>query len=186
MEPSESEAELWDRARDGDPFAFGALFDAHYQRLFISALRSARSAVDAEDLVAITFLEFWRKRDSVRVVNGSVLPWLLATELNVGRNARRAQTRYRLFLARLPRPTDAGDPLEDLQRFEGDRRAAELLQTLPKKDAQILALTALDGLTTVAAAAALGISPQTARARLARARQRARLALSPNLEGGLS
>jgi RNA polymerase sigma-70 factor (ECF subfamily) len=47
---------------------------------------------DAEDLTAVTFLELWRRRTKVRFVEGSALPWLLVTALNVSRNAQRSGT----------------------------------------------------------------------------------------------
>ena len=63
---------------------------------------------DAEDVAASAFLELFRRRDDVRVVNGSVLPWLLVTASNLARNSARARRRYQEFLARLPHTRRAG------------------------------------------------------------------------------
>jgi len=87
------EAVLWSRARSGDGRAFAAVFDAHRDRTFRHVLRLVASAHDAEDVVAGTFFELWRRRDTVPVVDGSVLPWLLVTAGNLARNAGRGLRR---------------------------------------------------------------------------------------------
>lgn len=74
----DAEPELWSRVRTGDPAAFGELFDAFRDRVYWHALRHTRVASDAEDVTALVFLEAWRKRPQVRIVDGSQLPWLLA------------------------------------------------------------------------------------------------------------
>ena len=179
-----SELQLWERSKGGDGDAFGAIFDLHQRRLHLAALRLSETATDAEDLVAATFLELWRRRDSVRVVAGSVLPWMLVTLNNLGRNATRSMRRHRRFLSTLPQPVTEDVALGRVEELEAERRAMSLLRSLPPTDAAILALTAFEGLTAADTAAALGISAQTARARLSRARRRARIDLSP--EGSTS
>jgi len=179
-----SEVQLWQQSTRGDGHAFGAIFDLHHRRLHRAALRVADTATDAEDLVAATFLELWRRRDAVRVVEGSVLPWMLVTLNNLGRNANRATRRYRRFLSTLPHPTAENVSLDRVEELHSQRDAMRLLRSLPPEDAAILALTAFEGLSVTDAAEALGISAQTARARLSRARRRARLHLAP--EGSAS
>lgn len=78
------------------------LFDRHRDRVFGHACRLVESRYDAEDVTASAFLELWRRRGDVRLVEGSVLPWLLVTTGNVARNSRRGTRRYRQFLSRLP------------------------------------------------------------------------------------
>ncbi|WP_396133584.1 RNA polymerase sigma factor [Arthrobacter sp. 1088] len=45
---------------------------------------------DAEDATAAAFLELWRRREGVRLVDGSILPWLLVTTTNTARNLQRS------------------------------------------------------------------------------------------------
>lgn len=97
------EAVTWERAAAGDGEAFGRLFDAHSGRVYRHALRLTSAVHDAEDVVAATFLELWRRRKDVRVVDGSVLAWLLVTAGNHALNQGRGLRRYRAFLDRLPR-----------------------------------------------------------------------------------
>ncbi len=179
-----SELQLWQQSRRGDGRAFGAIFDLHQRRLYLAALRVSETATDAEDLVAATFLELWKRRHAVRVVEGSVLPWMLVTLNNLGRNAARATRRHRRFLSTLPEPATADVALDRVEELHAQRDAMRLLRSLPSTDAAILALTAFEGLSAGEAAAALGISAQTARARPSRARRRAQLHLAP--EGSTS
>lgn len=83
------EAATWRKAVAGDGDAFGLLFDAHQHRVYRHALRMLRDRHDAEDVLAATFLELWRRRDAVRPVDGSVLPWLLVTAGNLSLNQAR-------------------------------------------------------------------------------------------------
>ena len=172
-----SEAELWELSRTGNGSAFGALFDLHQPRVFRAALRLSETTSDAEDLVASSFLELWRKRDRVRLVDESVLPWLLVTVNNLGRNAQRARMRHRRFLATLPPPSDEDVALDRVEELHAERDAMRFLRSLPPTDAAILVLTAFEGLSLRESAAALGISAESARARLSRARRRTRALL---------
>ncbi len=63
-----------------------ALFDRHEVRLFRHACRLLTAREDAKDAVTIAFFELWRKRSSVRLVDGSPLPWLLNTVSHSARN----------------------------------------------------------------------------------------------------
>lgn len=164
----ESEATDWDRALAGDGEAFGRIFDRHRDRVLRHGRRLAPTFADADDLVAITFLEAWRRRTAVRVVDGSVLPWLLVTATNVARNLRRSAARYSALLDRLPPGEHAGDPA-DLAA----RGVVEQLSELPLADRQVLVLCVLEGYSERDAAAALGVAPGTVKSRLSRARRRA-------------
>ena len=169
-----SDAVDWERAVRGDGEAFGRIFDRHRARVLRHGLRLAPTTADADDLVAITFLEAWRRRDAVRIVEGSVLPWLLVTATNVGRNLRRSATRYAALLERLPPGEHAADPADQLGRGVGAQ-----LARLPLADRQVLVLCVLEGYSERDAAAALGVAPGTVKSRLSRARRRAAAVLSP-------
>ena len=158
---------------DGDSFV--AIFDQHRNRVYRHALRLTANVQDAEDVTAGAFLELWRRRKSVRAVDGSVLPWLLVTT-NLARNLTRGLRRYRTLIAALPR-SEVGQSAEDvaLERIE-ELRAAErvrdALSGLSPSDAALITLTVLEHYSPAQAAAALGISDGAARTRLHRARSR--------------
>lgn len=126
------------------------------------------SGDDVDDLVALTFLEAWRLRARVRVVEGSVLPWLLVTATNVARNQRRAARRHRALLERLPAGETAPDPATLLDETD----VAAHFDRLPLADRQVLALCVVEGFSEKEAASALGVAPGTVKSRLARARRR--------------
>lgn len=76
---AEADAEDWAMVLGGDGDAFGRIFDRRKQQVRRQAGRLLDRQADVEDAVAIVFLEAWRRRTSVRIVDGSLLPWLLVT-----------------------------------------------------------------------------------------------------------
>ena len=187
MVESDNEQAIWSVACAGDGEAFATLFDRHGDRIYRHARRLTASAVDAEDVVAATFFELWRRRRSVRIVEGSVLPWLLVTATNVSRNLSRGLRRYRAMLASLPRSSDS--PGADEVASERDHQEEALvlvrqaLRALKPKDAALVALTTFEDLTPAEAAQALEISPGSARTRLHRARAQMAKELGSTPEG---
>lgn len=185
--PQHDEASEWAAAARGDADALGAVFDRHSSRVYRHALSMLRHPQDAEDATAVAFLELWRRRVHVRVVNGSVLPWLLATVSFASRNVARSARRYRSVIDALPRgdyaesaEASASRDLHDLDQHI-DPALADAIRELPKATAALLALTAFEGLTTADAAAAVGVSPAAARKRLSRARSSLRAVLAQPL-----
>lgn len=171
----QSDEAEWTRACAADDRAFGELFERHHGRVFRHALRLVVLPAEADEVMASAFLELWRKRSDVRLVDGSVLPWLLATTTHLSRNRVRGAIRYQRLLARLPRDeaVDAGvSALESLERLELRKRIGAALRRMSATDAALMTLTVVDGLTTAEAAAAVGLAPGAARMRLSRARGR--------------
>ncbi|WP_223690463.1 RNA polymerase sigma factor [Leifsonia poae] len=171
----DDEAELWQRARQEDGTAFAALFDRHHARVYRRALALLGDVHDADDTAAAAFFELWRKRRSVPLVSGSVLPWLLVTTVNLSRNTRRSSARYRALLRDLPHPAPVAGP--DAELSETSRRLAEALLRLAPVDAALIVLTTLEDLPVMAAAESVGLTAPNARVRLHRARARLRVEL---------
>ena len=173
---SGGDATDWAAACAGDGEAFGRMFDEHRDRVFRHALRLVDTVADAEDVTAAAFLELWRRRADVRLVDGSVLPWLLVTTSNVARNLRRSTLRYRRVLERLPRTEHGLDPADYVDVIPPDLAAA--LRHLPARDLQLVTLVIVEDVSIADAATVLGISPGAAKVRLHRARQRLRTHLT--------
>lgn len=173
------ELQLWARARRDDGDAFGRLFDLHRVRVYRRALGLVADRHDAEDVTATAFFELWRKRRSVMPVNGSVLPWLLVTVVNVSRNLRRSASRYEKFLRAAPRQLTADEP--NTETVETRERLAVALKELAPIDGALLVLVVLEDLPVAEAAEAVGLKPAAARVRLHRARARLRESL-PDLD----
>ena len=178
MEASDwvSDEVLWERSVAGDGEAFGGLFDRHRDRLFRHACHLNGTWSTAEDAVAATFLELWRRRADVRLVNSSVLPWLLVTATNLGRNAARGTRRYRDFLNRLPREQHSPDvaDIAESGALGVDPRLRAALHTLRHTDLELFALVVLEDYSLTDAAQVLGLSQSAAKARLHRTRSRLR------------
>jgi RNA polymerase sigma factor (sigma-70 family) len=171
-----SDEVLWRRSVAGDGEAFGVLFDRHRDRLFRHACHLNGTWSTAEDVVAAAFLELWRRRADVRLVNGSVLPWLLVTATNLNRNVARGTRRYRDFLNRLPREQHSPDVADIAESgpLGVDPRLRAALHTLRRTDVQLFALVVLEDYSLTDAAQLFGLSQSAAKARLHRARSRLR------------
>jgi RNA polymerase sigma factor (sigma-70 family) len=174
----DDETTLWSAALSHDEQAFGELFDRHRDRVFRHAQRLVEYRSEAEDITGSAFFELWRRRNAVRVVDGSVLPWLLVTTTNLARNASRSTRRYRAMLAQFPRGEVGADPAvlagERVQRDADADRLHRAIATLSADDTALLILTAVEGWTTARAADAIGIRPDAARTRLTRIRRKVR------------
>lgn len=177
---------VWERARDGDSGAFTTIYDRHYGRVFRHAMRLMPTLHDTEDVAALVFLEAWRRRSVVRVVDGSVLPWLLVTTNYVAANARRAARRHRIAMAKLPAQESVDDRTDEiLERIDNTGRESRLkagFARLSKNDRDVLTLCVVQELPMADAALVLGIPPGTVKSRLSRAKQR----LAAHTEGSLA
>ncbi|WP_082484900.1 RNA polymerase sigma factor [Microbacterium sp. Leaf151] len=161
----ETDADLWREAVAGDGAAYGALFDRHQGRVFRHAYRLLQHVPDAEDATAAAFLELWRRRGAVRLVDGSVRPWLLLTATNCARNLTRSRRRYQAVLDALPRESTVDPPPDPL-----DAALVAAIARLRPRDARLLALVALGDLEIGEAALVVGLTPGAARTRLHRIR----------------
>lgn len=164
---------LWRRVVAGDGESFGVIFDRHRSRIRRHAHGLVPGPEDAEDVVAIVFLEAWRRRARVRFVDGSVLPWLLRTATNIAHNHTRSARRYARALARLP----AADHFPDHADTLDDGAALAATRQLPLAYQEVIILCVIEGLNPGEAAHVLGVADGTVRSRLSRAKAQLREAL---------
>jgi RNA polymerase sigma factor (sigma-70 family) len=178
---------LWGQvASEDDQAAFSLLFDRHSGSVYGYALRRSGNWSTAEDVVALTFLEAWRRRGDVRLVGASARPWLFGVATNVLRNLARSHRRYRAALSRLEAGRNSsrfGDE-EVVARVDAERFAGALADAvggLPRGQRDVVWLCMVEGMTYAEAAEALGTKVGTVRSRLSRARHelRAHPALEP-------
>lgn len=173
MEPS-----LRSRIRDGDPDAFGVLFDDYARAVHRLAYRLTGDRHEAEEIVSLTFLEAWRLRGGVEPEGESLRPWLLGIAVNVVRNFSRASRRQRAAMARLSAPEAVPDFADELAgRIDDAARLAAVRAAfgqLRPAEQDVVALCVWSELDYAAAAQALGIPVGTVRSRLSRARRRLR------------
>ncbi|KJL30065.1 RNA polymerase sigma factor [Microbacterium oxydans] len=177
-QPASSDGELLFRLSRGDEPAYRLLHDRHQASVYRVALVLMRTTWDAEEVAATAFFELWRKRDSVRLVDDSVLPWLLATTSYAAKNKLRSSRRYHRLLSRIPHDGDVPDHADEVARamdtlkISADVRAA--LMQLHPKEASVVILCVVHELPMHEAAVALGIPEGTVKSRLSRVKARLR------------
>lgn len=176
---SATDAQVWRVATSEDPEAFGLIFDRHADAVHRYCARRSGSADAADDVVAIVFLEAWRKRGEVVLRHESALPWLLGVARHTLSHRARSRLRHQRAVDRLPR-TWAPDHADGVVAQLDDRRrlgeVERAFATLGSADQDVIALCVWQGLEYAEAALSLGVPVGTVRSRLSRAR--ARLAAS--------
>ncbi|KRC61928.1 hypothetical protein ASE14_14210 [Agromyces sp. Root81] len=181
MNDEVQDAVLWLEATSGTDASFAVIFDRYRRLVFKRAYDRVRDVTDAEDVVAIVFMEAWRKRDSVRFIDGSLRPWLLVVTLNVCLNRDRANRRYRRLLTKLPPPEHEPDLSErTLAQIEAGE-AFQALRTAMKRysssDQRVVELCLIDDVPVSAAAIVLDMPVGTVKAKLSRARKKLQVEL---------
>jgi RNA polymerase sigma-70 factor (ECF subfamily) len=181
MDESPSDAALWLEAVSGTESSFGVVYDRYRRLVFRKAYARVRDVHDAEDVVAMVFLEAWRKRSDVRFVDGSLRAWLLVVTVNVTLNRERTNRRHRRLLSKLPaseHAPDASTAVHDM--IDQEQSASEIRRAMAKltpAEQRVVELCLIEELPLTAAAAALDVPVGTVKSRLHRARQRLRVEL---------
>lgn len=179
------DAALWLEATTGTERSFAVLFDRHRRRVFRKAYAVLKSIPDAEDVVAIVFLEAWRNRSKVRIVDGSILPWLLRVTGYVLLNHARSSRRWRRLLAALPEPEEQPDHadivLDRLDQNAQLHAAHEAMRALSSQERSIIDLCVVEELPVATVAAVLDIPLGTVKSKLHRAREKIRRRIPAHL-----
>jgi RNA polymerase sigma-70 factor (ECF subfamily) len=171
--PAASDDALWQASARGDEQAFSELYERHAHAIYNYLFRRLADWSEAEDLTAVVFLEAFRRRGDVVIVEGKLLPWLYGIATNVLRNRRRALWRHRQLVAQLsgqPRTGASPDAAARAEAAADMRSVLSRLSRLPRTQQDVVALCIWSGLAYEEAAAALGVPVGTVRSRLARAR----------------
>lgn len=178
IEPADDVA-LVVAARCGDHEAFGALYDRHGQLIYRYCYRHAADTSQAEDLLSTVFLEAWRCRERMALVDGSARAWLLGVAKNVTRararaNRRHAQAlqRYSAAMTELVQPDHAAVVDSQVSAAAAARAIWVQIVLLPLAEREVAELCLLEGLTTAQTASALGLREGTVKSRLHRVRRR--------------
>lgn len=172
-------------AVQGDTGAFDALYQRHVSIVYRHAYSLLGSRREAEEIAQDVFVTLWTKLASVRIVDRSLLPWLLTTSRYLCLNRRRAAARHNARthvdgLLALP-----ADPMsvEDRVRNRALREAIDdALAELSDEDYTVYLLCIEEGLTYQEASLQMGVSHGAIRNRLSRLRAALRVALGPARE----
>ncbi|ALG08740.1 RNA polymerase sigma factor [Kibdelosporangium phytohabitans] len=173
---ADGDGELWSRAAADGGEAFAVLFDRHAKAVYNHCFRLTASWAAAEDHVQSTFLVAWRKRGEMKLERDSALPWLLMVATNVVRNDRRGIARRLRLTRQVPVDAPVPDHADDVaRRVDDQRRMAEVLDAvneLPRNEREALAMCVWSGVSYPDAAAVLGITEGSVRARVSKAKSR--------------
>lgn len=174
-----SDADLWQRIQKSDADAFAELYRRHLRAVLGFCLRRTAEPALADDLSSTVFLETWRKRERLALTTDSARPLLMGIATNLLRHHWRARRRHadallrlRGAAERLPGAEEDDETIARLDAQEALRGARQVLDTLPRRELEVLSLVAWADLTYEETAAALRIPVGTVRSRLARARKR--------------
>jgi RNA polymerase sigma-70 factor, ECF subfamily len=176
----ESDAELIQRAGEGDRSAFDTLYRRYARPVFGLALRRLGDRGRAEDAVQETFASIWRSARTYKPERGPGAPWLYA----VARNAIVDRGRARPEPATEP-PDEAGTdpgPPERAEQSWVAWRIHRALEELPEREREVIALAYWSGLSQSEVAEFLGIPLGTVKTRTRTALQRLADILDGELE----
>lgn len=133
--------------------------------------------------MSVVFLEVWRCRSSILLVDDSLRPWLLGVASNVLRHEARSRRRHQDALSRFAMVHDGADAEDVMDVDEAltvtlhARVALRAISELPRREREVAELCLVEQLTTAGAAAALGVREGAVRYRLGRARSHLRRVL---------
>jgi RNA polymerase sigma factor (sigma-70 family) len=175
------DAALVEAARQGDPDAFGALYERWFTRVHDLAYRLTRDEQTAGDVVQDAFLAAWRALGDLQdptAFGGWLLRITRNRAFNQGRTTSRATPVDTETMAMIER-TQAEDRVDDLDepaRLAGDAELVALVwesvDALGPRDAEVLDLSLRHGLTPAEVAEVVGTNRNAANQMVHRARNR--------------
>jgi RNA polymerase sigma-70 factor (ECF subfamily) len=177
----ESELKLVAGLRENDAAAFDAVYDTFHGALFNFLARLTRRREVAEDLVEETWLRVVRHAPRLRP-DTELKPWLFTIAHNLSVSYRRSRlledSQRHGFIGLWPCGTPPPSPFEKTSASETERRLESALAALPVAYREALLLIAIGQLSSAEAAHVCGVSAETMRQRV----RRARLLLAGELE----
>lgn len=169
----ESELKLVAGLRESDTAAFDAVYDTFHGVLFNFLARLARRRDVAEDLAEETWLRVVRHAPTLRP-DTQLKPWLFTIAHNLYISYRRSRlledSQRNGFIGLWPCGTPRPSPFDETSAVETERRLESALAALPVAYREALLLVAIGELSSGEAAQVCGVSAETMRQRVRRAR----------------
>ena len=162
-----NEQDLIEGCRRGNRQAQQLLYDRYAGRMYSVCLRYARNPMEAEDIVVIAFTKIFERISQYRG-EGSFEGWIRRITVNEALSAlRRNRTMG------IEADLDSADREIDYQQLSDHLEAEDLIQIiekLPPGYRVVFNMYAIDGYSHKEIAEALGISENTSKSQLSRAR----------------
>lgn len=175
----------------GEPGAFEMLMRTHNQRLYRTARSILRDEAEAEDVVQEAYLLAYRKAASFRG-EASLATWLTRIVVNEASGRLRRRQRREGILHLVPGSEEesmdevpeaaGGAPEQAALRAEARRLIEARIDALPERLRTVFVLRAVEDMSAVETAAALGIPEATVRSCFFRARAMLRAALARDFD----
>jgi RNA polymerase sigma-70 factor (ECF subfamily) len=174
-----SERELVARLRRGDGDAFDAIYEAYRAPIFGFLARLSGRRDLAEEILQETFVRLGARATAL-AEDTRIAAWLytVARNLHVSHCRMTALDAARVDRASLEEQPRTATPFEEVSAGETRARLEEALAALPATYREVLLLVAVERLEPAEAAAVVGVTPETLRQRLSRARTMMRDALA--------
>jgi RNA polymerase sigma-70 factor (ECF subfamily) len=180
-----AEARLVLRARRGDAAAFEEIVVRHQRQVYATARRIVRRHEVADEVAQEAFLRAYRALASFDL-SRPFGPWIRRIARNLALNQVRSPASREAPLPETATPPVApreDDPLQEALEHEASAVLERALRDLPAEQRAVFALRVFDDLSYREIAQALHIQQGTVMSRLARARERLRVALAGYLGG---
>jgi RNA polymerase sigma-70 factor (ECF subfamily) len=176
------ERDLLEKARGGNLFAFEEIVRRHQGRVFAVAYRVLRRHDAADDVAQEAFVRAWRNLKDFDLER-PFAPWVCRIAANLAVNEVRSPRAREEGLpeGHAETPAAGADPLLGVLDQEARRVLDAALREIPQEQRAVFALRVFEEQSYQEIAEALGISIGTVMSRLARAREKLRLALLPYL-----
>lgn len=152
IRPIGDEAELIERAKKGDPKAFGVLVERYQRRVIGVALAIVRNQDDAIELAQETFIRAYENLAKFES-RSSFSTWLYRIASNLAIDFRRRESRRNVLRgeeadAELSRmPSALGDSFKAAHRGELGQRINEALKELTAEHRAVILLREVEGLS---------------------------------------
>jgi RNA polymerase sigma factor (sigma-70 family) len=174
------DAELVERARQGDVDAYEQLVHRYQGLAHRVAFLVTREAAEAEDAAQEAFVKAYYALGRFRS-GAAFKPWLLRIVTNEALNRRRSSGRRAGLALRAGQEPSSGDaaPSPEEVALEDERRRALLgaLESLPEMDRLAITYRYFLGLSEAEMATAFGVARGTIKSRLSRALTKLRAAM---------
>jgi len=150
--------------------------------VYWQAHQVVRDPDEAQDVAQDTFVTAWRRLDEIRIVDRSMLPWLLVTARYTALNAGRKRARLRSVPLE-HEPLDPGaEPPDAVDAAAVAAAIEQAVSRLSPVDRRLFELCVDGDLTYDQAAAELGVTHGAVRNRVSRLRARLRRDLTKDGE----
>ena len=177
------DADLVARVLEGDKAAYEVLIRRHNQRLFRAARAIVRDDDEAEDVVQQVWVAAYQKLAGFRG-DAALTTWLTRIVVNeaLGRRRRRQRGEHLALIGEETHARAASrTPEEEAATGELGRLLEAHIDRLPDIYREVLVLRDVEEMTTAETASCLGVSEETVRVRLHRARREMQASLNESV-----